>query len=118
MPVRDVAARELASLMGVFGHPHRIRIVEELRTGELDVAHLAEALNLPHARVSQHLATLRAHRLVLMRRDGRHVHYRLADEHLARWLVDGFEFVEDEARQAVEIRDAVAECRELWAAPD
>lgn len=118
MPARDVAARELATLMGVFGHPHRIRIVEELRAGEHDVAFLAEALALPHARVSQHLATLRAHRLVHMRREGRHVFYRLVDEQLARWLVDGFAFVEDEARQAVEIQEAVAECRELWTVPE
>lgn len=114
MPARDVAARELASLMSIFGHPHRIRIVEELRSGEHDVAFLAKALGLPHARVSQHLGNLRAHRLVRMRREGRHVFYRLVDEKLARWLVDGFEFVEDEARQADEIREAVAECRELW----
>jgi DNA-binding transcriptional ArsR family regulator len=118
MPARDVAARELASLIGVFGHHHRIRIVEELRTGEHDVAFLAHALDIPHARVSQHLATLRAHRLVHMRREGRHVYYRLVDEKLARWLVDGFEFVEDEARQAEEIREAVAEVRELWTAPE
>ena len=53
-----------------------------------------------------------------MAREGQHVFYRLVTPELARRLVDGFEFVEDEARQAVEIRAVVAERRELWSVPD
>jgi DNA-binding transcriptional ArsR family regulator len=114
MPARDVAASELGSLMSVFSHPHRILIVEALRNGELDVNQLSETLAITHARTSQHLAQLRSHRLVHVRREGRHVYYRLADERLADWLIDGLDYVEQEAREAEGIREAVEAARTLW----
>ena len=71
MPERTLVTKELAQLLGVLSHPHRIRIVEELRAGECDVKSLQELLGISHAGVSQHLALLRAHRLVEERREGR-----------------------------------------------
>ena len=71
----------------------RIRLIEELRTGEKDVNSLAETLALPGARVSQHLSLLRAHRLVEERRDGRHHFYHLIQPEIAGWIVDGLDFV-------------------------
>ena len=44
MPQQSLASREMASLLGVLAHPHRIRIVEELRAGELDVNSLQSIL--------------------------------------------------------------------------
>lgn len=120
MTVRTVATRELASLLSVLAHAHRVRIVEELRQGEHDVNFLADALAVSHSRVSQHLALLRSHRLVRERRDGRHVFYSLANPELARWLVAGLNFVEAELTRNDEIRDAVHRARDLWTgdAPD
>ncbi len=34
MPHRVLVTKELAELLGVLSHPHRIRIVEELRDGD------------------------------------------------------------------------------------
>lgn len=114
MTVRAVATRELADLLGVLAHPHRVRIIEELRLGEHDVNFLAGALEVSHSRVSQHLALLRSHRLVRERRDGRHVFYCLANPELARWLLDGLDFVEAELSRNEEIRAAVHSARDLW----
>lgn len=114
MTVRIVATQELASLLGVLAHAHRVRIVEELRHGEHDVNFLAETLGVSHSRVSQHLALLRSHRLVRERRDGRHVHYSLVNPDLARWLVGGLDFVEAEITRNEEIRQAVHRARDLW----
>lgn len=115
---RMVALRELAKLYAVLAHPDRICIVEELRAGERDVNSLKVALGLTHARVSQHLANLRAARLVDERRQGRHVLYRLANPELARWIARGLDFIAAELVQAQAIRGAVAEARTLWLAPD
>lgn len=116
MPVRSLAVDELSSLLGVLSHRDRIRLVEELRDGEHDVKSLSEALEIAQPRVSQHLAQLRAHHLVQMRREGRRVHYRLANPRVAAWLVEGLDFIEADLRHSQEILAAVAETRSSWSA--
>ena len=114
MPSRSFVTGEMAELLGVLAHPHRIRIVEELRNGEMDVNSLQAILGVSHSRVSQHLSVLRSQRVVVERRDGRYVFYRLRQAPLAKWLLDGFEFLPMEVQQAQEIRDAVDKTREIW----
>jgi DNA-binding transcriptional ArsR family regulator len=119
MPARSVATQELASLFGVLSHPQRVRILEELRDCEHDVNFLSETLKIRHSRVSQHLSLLRSHRLVKMRRDGRHVFYRLANPAIAQWLVLGLRFIEAELLRDDDIHAAVEEAREAWSSdPD
>jgi len=114
MPARSVVTEELARLFNILSHPHRIRIVEELRDRECDVNTLQDILGISHSRVSQHLAKLRSHRLVTERREGRHVFYRLLQPQLARWLLDGLQFLEGRYERADAIREAVDEVRTLW----
>jgi DNA-binding transcriptional ArsR family regulator len=117
MPARTAVSKELAKLLGVLSHPHRIRIIEELRDGERDVNSLQNILGVAHSAVSQHLAILRSHRLVAERREGRHVFYHLSRPGLARWLTEGLEFLEIGATQAEEFRVAIQETRSLWQEP-
>ena len=114
MPGRDIATKELAQLLSVLSHPHRIRIIEELRSGERDVNALAKILSTRQSTVSQHLAQLRAHRLVKTRREGRHVYYRLASPAIARWLIDGLQFIEAELLFQEDIHSAVEQARRVW----
>ncbi|MCK6508505.1 metalloregulator ArsR/SmtB family transcription factor [Myxococcota bacterium] len=109
-----VAAAELARLLSLLSHPHRIQIVEELRLGEQDVNHLQQALGVSHSRVSQHLAQMRAARVVSERREGRHVFYHLKQPDIAHWLLEGLGFLEAELREAEGLRDAVEKARHLW----
>lgn len=114
MPERVLVSRELGSLLGLLSHPHRIRIVEELRDGEMDVNSLQELLGISHSGVSQHLALLRAHRVVVERREGRHVFYRLRQPRLATWLVGGVEFISGNPDDYEEFRQAVERVKSLW----
>lgn len=118
MPARDVAAQELSKLMGVLSHAQRIRIVEELQNGELDVNTLSERLEASHSRVSQQLGLLRSHRLVAERREGRHVYYRLTQPKIARWLMGGLDFVEGELDRGAARKGLLEEARHLWSADD
>ncbi len=115
MPGRQVVARELAEIFKIVAHPDRIRMIEELRTGEKDVNTLAEALDLPGARVSQHLSLMRAHRLVEERRDGRHHFYHLTQPEIAGWIVDGLDFVE--GRLNGPAKSSIKQARRIWSAP-
>ena len=117
MPDRAFATKELAKLLGVLAHPERIRIVEELRGGDLDVQSRQKLLGVAHSRVSQNLGILRSHRIVTERREGRHVFYRLVQPRLATWLRDGLSFLEREAELNEEIRSALGRAREHWTDP-
>ena len=112
MPSRQVVSKELAEIFKILAHPDRVRIIEELRIGEKDVNTLAEQLELPGARVSQHLGLMRAHRLVEERRDGRHHFYHLTQPDLASWIVEGLDFIE--GRMTGVSKSAINSARRLW----
>ena len=115
MPGRTVVAKELAGLLGALSHPHRIRIVEELRGRELDVNSIQQVLGISHSSVSQNLAVLRAHRLVQERREGRRIIYSLMQPALAEWLMQGLDFLEGEIAFTEGMRDALESARQMWA---
>ncbi|MEB3328064.1 MAG: metalloregulator ArsR/SmtB family transcription factor [Candidatus Sericytochromatia bacterium] len=114
MPAKHLAAKELGALLNVLAHPARLQIVEELGLGELDVRALADTLGLPQPGVSQHLALLRAHRLVSERRDGRRVFYRLQRPEIAAWLLEGLSFLAEPIASIEERRQLVDAARATW----
>jgi ArsR family transcriptional regulator len=61
-----------------FADPVRLRLLSLLAEGEVCVCHLHEALGLPQSTVSRHLAYLRKRGMVVGRKEGLWVHYRLA----------------------------------------
>lgn len=62
-----------------FADPVRLRLLNILAEGrEVCVHHLHEALKLPQPTVSRHLAYLRRRGVVVGRKEGLWVHYRLA----------------------------------------
>jgi DNA-binding transcriptional ArsR family regulator len=112
MPSRQVVAKELSEIFKAIAHPDRIRLIEELRTGEKDVNTLTELLDLPGPRVSQHLGLLRLHRLLEERREGRRHIYRLSQPEIAEWIVEGLDFVE--GRMTGPSRSVINSARRLW----
>lgn len=76
-------AHRLARLFKTLGEPTRLRLVAELSRGARCVHELASALGLPQPAVSQQLRLLRERGLVRAERRGRHMFYRLDDDHVA-----------------------------------
>ncbi len=113
MPYRLLAASELAEFIRAIGHPRRIQIIEELRSGDKDVASLQLALGITHSGVSQHLMVLRAHRIVTERREGRRVFYRLFAPQLAQWLVEGMRFL-PVAQELGHVKRALLRAKATW----
>jgi len=114
MPWRTFLAEEMADLLRVLSHPHRIRIIHELRSGPMDVNGLQNVLGISHARVSQYLSALRQHRIVSERRDGRHVFYSLKAEGLAQWLVDGMQFLNSGKEHQSAVEAALRQSAQVW----
>lgn len=71
--------RRKAELCKTFSDPKRLMIISELREGEKSVNELVVALRVPQAVVSRHLAILRNRGVVVTRREGVNIYYRLAD---------------------------------------
>lgn len=114
MPHRALVTKELAEFLGVLSHPHRIRIIEELRDGEHDVNSLQDSLGISHSGVSQHLMVLRANLLVSERREGRRVFYQLREPKIAKWLLEATRFLERASADANELRKAIGKTRKEW----
>lgn len=68
-----------AHLCKALAHPTRLLIIDELRDGPRSVGDLVEELGLRQSNLSQHLGILRSQGLVISRRDGQAVYYRLRD---------------------------------------
>lgn len=66
----------------------RVRLLWALLEQELSVNELAAAVGKPPAGVSQHLAKLRMARLVLTRRQGTQVFYRIENSHVRQLVQD------------------------------
>ncbi|MDI2128500.1 ArsR/SmtB family transcription factor [Yinghuangia seranimata] len=77
-----------ASVFALLSDPTRLHVLWLLAQDEADVGTLAEQTGAARPAVSQHLAKLRLAGLVDTRREGRHVHYRLADGHLRRLVLE------------------------------
>lgn len=71
-----------AAIFQALGSPTRLAILEALRAGELPVGAILVQLGLDQANISQHLATLRARRLVVNRKEGNQVFYSVRDTSL------------------------------------
>ena len=83
MPDSLDRARAIAALrFRALGDETRLRLLEHLAGGEHTVAALMELAGLGQSLVSQHLRTLRESGLVVARRDGRWVHYSIAESAL------------------------------------
>ena len=77
-PLDPNILKHCAAALRTLSHPDRLRIVEALAKGPLDVSELTARLRRPQAAVSQPLMRLRAHGLVAAEREGRVARYRVA----------------------------------------
>jgi len=68
-----------AEMCKVFSHPTRLQILNTLREEELSVSELARSLGVSMGNLSQHLNMMKQRRVLVSRKDGNNVYYRLAN---------------------------------------
>lgn len=73
-------AQAAATFLKAISHEGRLMILCHLVSGEKTVTELEELLSARQAAVSQQLSRLRIEGLVLPRREGKTIYYRLADD--------------------------------------
>jgi ArsR family transcriptional regulator len=93
LPEATVVA--LAEIFKALGDTTRVRMLDALSRSEVCVCDLAAMLGLTESAVSHQLRFLRSLRLVRSRRDGRHIYYTLADQHIVKLFEQGLEHVQE-----------------------
>ncbi|WP_458792895.1 ArsR/SmtB family transcription factor [Yoonia sp. MH D7] len=73
-------AQAAANFLKAISHEGRLMILCHLTTGEKSVTELEDLLSARQAAVSQQLSRLRLEGLVIPRREGKVIFYRLADD--------------------------------------
>ncbi len=63
----------------IFSNAKRLEIISALKDRELSAGELIETIGLSKANLSQHMSVLRSKGVVLTRRDGVNIYYRIAN---------------------------------------
>ena len=71
-----------AEMCKVFSHPKRLELINLLRDKEMSVSELSQELGMAPSNMSQHLAMMRERRILLSRKEGNVVYYRIANPRL------------------------------------
>src|SRR5664279_2632637 len=75
----EVTRQRSAVVARALADPKRLCVLQSLAEGELSVRELSDRVGCHVPNMSQHLAVLRNSGLVLTRRDGNAIYYRVAD---------------------------------------
>lgn len=79
--LREAAGQAVAALKAL-ANPERLLLLCQLSQGECSVGELEASLGIRQPTLSQQLGVLRREGVVETRRDGKNIHYRVADERL------------------------------------
>jgi DNA-binding transcriptional ArsR family regulator len=78
-PLPEDLAELIARRFRAIAEPMRVRLLDLLRDGELSVNELADGLGATQQNVSKHLAVLADAGMLVRRKEGNRVYYRIAD---------------------------------------
>jgi DNA-binding transcriptional ArsR family regulator len=92
----DRGLKALCDIFNALADPTRLRILRALATEPLCVCDLAAVTGVSPSAVSHQLRVLRDRNLVAYDRDGKRAIYRLADEHVATLLAEGFDHAHED----------------------
>ncbi len=97
-----------SELCKTLANAKRQAILNALRYGEASVSEVVRRTGIPQPTVSQHLATLRAKGVVLSRRDGANVLYRVSNPK----IIQAFDLITEVMRETLEQQARSVEARD------
>jgi len=97
-PASPESLERAARLFRAVADVSRLRVLELLAGGEACVSELAAELGVGISTVSQQLKVLWIERLIGRRRAGKHIYYRLADQHISGIVRGVLDHVQEPAR--------------------
>jgi DNA-binding transcriptional ArsR family regulator len=103
----DALRQFKAEIFQALAHPTRIAIVEMLREGEVAAGTIFERLNVEQSNASQHLAVLRAKRIVVSRKEGNQVYYAIRSPLLQEVLAILRRYFEEQLRETMGLLEEI-----------
>ena len=94
-----------AEMCQVFSHPKRLEVINVLRDGEMTVSELAQRLGLTVGNLSQHLSMMKERHILLSRKEGNMVYYRIMNPKLIRCFDMMREMLFEQIRQDAALID-------------
>ncbi len=73
-----------AEMCQVFSHPKRLEVIDVLRDGEMTVTELSQKVGLTVGNLSQHLSMMKDRHILLSRKEGNQVYYRIVNPKLLK----------------------------------
>jgi len=104
--VEDQIYQYHAEMCQVFSHPKRLEVINVLRDGEMSVTELAQKLELTIGNLSQHLSMMKERHILLTRKEGNMVYYRILNPKLIRCFDMMREMLFDQIKQDAALIEA------------
>lgn len=95
-----------AEMCQVLSHPKRLEVINVLRDGEMSVTELSQKLGLTVGNLSQHLSMMKERHVLLTRKEGNMVYYRIANPKLIRCFDMMREMLFEQIRQDAALIEA------------
>ena len=95
-----------AEMCQVFSHPKRLEVINVLRDGEMTVTELSQKVGLTVGNLSQHLSLMKDRHILLSRKEGNQVYYRIANPKLLQCFDMMREMLFEQIRQDAALLDA------------
>ena len=95
-----------ADMCQVFSHPKRLEAINILRDGEMTVTELSQKLGLTVGNLSQHLSMMKERHILLSRKEGNMVYYRILNPKLIRCFDMMQEMLFEQIRQDAALIEA------------
>lgn len=89
----------------VFSHPVRLKILDCLREGKKTVNELTKEVEASQSNVSQHLSLMKEKGIVIAKRKGKYVYYKVTNEK----ILQAFDLVKDFLKEGLEEKQKVLE---------
>ena len=83
LPVDEASIEVASRIFRAMGDPSRLRTLAILSQGEACVSEIAASTGEELSTISQRLRVLRSENLLVRRRQGKHILYSLADQHVS-----------------------------------
>ena len=97
-----------AEMCKVFSNPIRLEILNLLRDKEMSVTELVNKSKLSQANISQHLSIMKSKGIVVSKRDGKMIYYRLSNPK----IIKAFDIIKEVLTERLEKnREVLAEVR-------
>ena len=103
--VSENSVERCARIFRAMGDPPRLRLLARLAQGAFCVGELATVEKETIATISQRLRVLRSENIVLRKRDGKHVLYSLADQHMFDLVANGLAHASEQPLQSTSTPD-------------